>query len=147
VTPNGTIVVGVDGSEDAESALEWAIQEAKLRGSRLKLVSAWHVPAVVYGGPGFAPSLDRPIDETFEEVAEKAVKAATKRAGAAGLEAEAVIRRGQPAEILAEEAESAILLVVGSRGHGGFTGLLLGSVSAQCAHHSPCALVIVRPGA
>ena len=139
-----TIVVGVDGSEDAERALGWAIEEARLRSAPLRLVSAWHVPAVVFGGPGFSPTLDRPIEETFEEVAKEAAEAAAKKARAAGLEAEAATRQGQAADVLLNEAENAGMLVVGSRGHGGFAGLLLGSVSAQCAHHAPCALVIVH---
>jgi nucleotide-binding universal stress UspA family protein len=145
VTQNGTIVVGVDGSEQGERALDWAIDEARLRGSRLRLVSAWHVPAVAYGGPGFAPQLDEPLDKTFEEVAQEVVDAAAQRAHAAGVEAETSVVQGQAADVLVKAGANAGLLVVGSRGHGGFTGLLLGSVSAQCAHHSPCALVVVRP--
>jgi len=147
VTQNGTIVVGVDGSEHGERALDWAIEEAKLRGARLRLVSAWHVPAVVYGGPGFAPQLEEPLDKTFEEVAQEVADDAAKRAREAGVEAETSVVQGQAAEALVEAGANADLLVVGSRGHGGFTGLLLGSVSAQCAHHSLCALVIVRPNA
>jgi nucleotide-binding universal stress UspA family protein len=146
-TDKGTIVVGVDRSEHSERALDWAIDEAKLRGARLRLVSAWHVPTVAYGGPGFAPQLDEPLDKTFEQVAEEAVDAAAKRAREAGVEAVTSVVQGQAAEALVEAGANAELLVVGSRGHGGFSGLLLGSVSAQCAHHAPCALVIVRPGA
>jgi nucleotide-binding universal stress UspA family protein len=145
VTNDGTIVVGVDGSEQGDRALDWAIEEAKLRGARLRLVSAWHVPAVAYGGPGFAPQLQEPLDKTFEEVAQKVVDTAAKRAREAGVEAEMGVEQGQAAEVLVEAGANADLLVIGSRGHGGFAGLLLGSVSAQCAHHSPCALVIVRP--
>jgi nucleotide-binding universal stress UspA family protein len=147
VTQNGWIVVGVDGSEHGERALDWAIEEAKLRSAQLRLVCAWHVPAVVYGGPGFAPQLDEPLDNTFEEVAQEVADDAAKRAREAGVEAETSVVQGQAAEALVEAGGNADLLVVGSRGHGGFTGLLLGSVSAQCAHHSLCALVIVRPNA
>jgi nucleotide-binding universal stress UspA family protein len=144
-TANGAIVVGVDGSEHGERALDWAIDEAKLRGGRLLLISAWHVPAMVYGGPGYGPQLDEPLDRTFEEVAEESVAAALERVRAAGLEAETSVRQGQAAEVLIEASGSADLLVVGSRGHGGFAGLLLGSVSAQCAHHAKCPVMIVRP--
>jgi nucleotide-binding universal stress UspA family protein len=139
-----TIVVGVDGSEHAERALDWAIEEAELRGVRLNLVSAWHVPGAVYGASGFVPPLSESIDETFREVADEVVAAAAERVSAAGVEAETTVRQGQAAEVLLEAAANADMLVVGSRGHGGFTGLLLGSVSAQCAHHAPCPLVIVR---
>ena len=141
----GTIVVGVDGSEHGDRALAWAIDEAKLRSARLRLVSAWHVPAAVYGAPGFVPPVD--VDSTVREVAEKSVEEAAAKAREAGIEADAVIREGHAAQVLVEAADDADLLVIGSRGHGGFSGLLLGSVSAQCAHHAPCALVIVRPPA
>jgi nucleotide-binding universal stress UspA family protein len=141
----GTIVVGVDGSEHGDRALAWAIDEARLRSARLRLVCAWHVPAAVYGAPGFVPPVD--VDSTVREVAEKSVEEAAAKAREAGIEADAVIREGHAAQVLLEAADDADLLVIGSRGHGGFSGLLLGSVSAQCAHHAPCALVIVRPPA
>src|SRR6266508_2618925 len=79
-------------------------------------------------------------------VAEEVAKAAADRARAAGVEAETNVQHGQAADVLIEGAANAELLVVGSRGHGGFAGLLLGSVSAQCAHHALCTLVIVREG-
>jgi nucleotide-binding universal stress UspA family protein len=139
-----TIVVGVDGSEHAERALDWAIEAAKLRGARLVLLSAWHVPAIVYGAPGFAPQLEGRLDKPFEEVAEEVAGAAAKRAREAGAEAETSVRQGQAAEVLIEASGGADLLVVGSRGHGGFAGLLLGSVSAQCAHHAKCPVLIVH---
>jgi nucleotide-binding universal stress UspA family protein len=141
-----TIVVGVDGSESGQRALDWAIAEAKAHGAHLHLVSAWHVPAVVYGGPGYGPQVDEPLEKTFEEVAEEVLEAAAKHAREAGVEAETSVKHGQAAEVLVDTAANADLLVVGSRGHGGFTGLLLGSVSAQCAHHARCPLAIIRPG-
>jgi len=138
-----TIVVGVDGSEHAARALDWAISEAKLRDARIHVVTAWHVPALAYGA-GFAPSMSSPIDEGIRDVAEKVAEAAAERVRAAGIEVETSVPRAQAADALIEFAEDADLLVVGSRGHGGFVGLLLGSVSAQCAHHSPCPLMVVR---
>ena len=139
-----TIVVGVDGSEHGNHALDWAIKEASLRQACLRLVAAWHIPVTVYSGPGYVPTVSR---ESFEELARETADDAVKRAGDAGIEAESVVREGQAAEVLVEEAASADMLVVGSRGHGGFAGLLLGSVSAQCAHHALCPLVVVRPAA
>lgn len=140
----GDIVVGVDGSESSLSALEWAATEAKLRTARLRIVTAWHVPVVAYGAPGFvpvAPSLRESVREEAERVAEHAVE----RAGEAGIEqVEHLVREGQAADVLTDAANGAGLLVVGSRGHGGFAALLLGSVSQQCAHHAPCPIVIVR---
>jgi nucleotide-binding universal stress UspA family protein len=140
-----TIVVGVDGSEHGERALDWAIKEANLRGARLRLVAAWHLPPTVYSGPGYIPTLG--TRESFEEFASEAAEAAATRAREAGVEADSLVREGQAAEILLEEAANADMLVVGSRGHGGFAGLLLGSVSAQCAHHARCPLMVVRPAA
>ena len=141
---SSTIVVGTDGSGHADRALAWAIDEAKLRGARIHVVSAWHVPAMVYGGPGLVPTASVPIEETFRRAAEDAAAAALDQVGAAGVDAEADVVEGQAADALIDAATDADLLVVGSRGHGGFVGLLLGSVSAQCAHHARCPLVIVR---
>lgn len=144
-TAQETIVVGVDGSEHGGRALDWAVKEAGLRSARLRLVVAWHLPPAVYSGPGYIPVVG--TRESFEEFAREAGDAAATRARDAGVEADLVVREGQAAEVLLEEAANADLLVVGSRGHGGFTGLLLGSVSAQCAHHAHCPLVVVRPAA
>jgi nucleotide-binding universal stress UspA family protein len=140
---NATIVVGTDGSRHADRALAWAIDEAKLRGARIHVVSAWHVPAMVYGGPGVVPTTSVPFEETFSKAAENAVAAALERVREAGVDADASVVEGQAADALIDAAAQADLLVVGSRGHGGFVGLLLGSVSGQCAHHAPCPLVIV----
>jgi nucleotide-binding universal stress UspA family protein len=138
------IVVGVDGSEHSDRALSWAIDEARLRGVRLQAVSVWHVPALVYGGSGFTSSVGTVVDDAFREVAEESATTAARTAHDAGLEVDVDVEHGQTVDTLLEAAEDAQLLVVGSRGHGGFAGLLLGSVSAQCAHHAPCPLVIVR---
>lgn len=136
------IVVGVDGSDHADRALVWALDEAELRAAKLHVVTAWHVPAMVYGGPGFvvSPSADASFRAAAKDVAETAVE----KARDAGVDAETSVQQGQAADVLIETAANADLLIVGSRGHGGFVGLLLGSVSSQCAHHAPCPLVIVR---
>ena len=138
------IVVGVDGSDCGGRAVEWAVGQARLTSARLQFVTAWHVPFLAYGAIGLLPPLSTEVDVSFRAVAEDLAAAAAARAQAAGVEAQSTVRHGQPADVLIEEAEGADLLVVGSRGHGGFAGLLLGSVSAQCAHHAPCSLVIVR---
>ena len=137
-----TIVVGVDGSDTAVKALEFALAEAKLRGSEVKAVSAWHVPAAAYES-GWAPV---PLDiGDFEKPAHDALAASLEQAGAgeSGVSVTPIVRQGQAAEVLVAEAKGADLLVLGSRGLGGFRGLLLGSVSQQCAHHAPCPVVIV----
>jgi len=138
-----TIVVGVDGSDHADRALAWAIDEAKLRTARMRAVTAWHVPAMVYGASGFVPAVSPSADE-IRTVAEEAAEAAAEKARGSGVDVETSVQHGQAADVLINAAADAELLVVGSRGHGGFAGLLLGSVSAQCAQHAPCPVVIVR---
>ena len=137
-----TIVVGVDGSEGAVAALRFGIEEAKLRGSGLKVVTAWHIPVAAYES-GWVPI---PVDATdYEVLAKTALERTIEGAGtgAAGVEITKVVREGQAADILVAEATGADLLVVGSRGLGGFRELLLGSTSQQCAHHAPCPVTIV----
>ena len=138
------IVVGVDGSEGAVQALRFAIEEARIRGAELRAVSAWHVPPAVYG-TGWAPA-STDLDE-FRKLAEASLRESVEEAGAteAGIEVTPVVREGHPVDLLLEESEGAALLVLGTRGLGGFKGLLLGSVSQQCAHHAPCPVVIVPP--
>jgi nucleotide-binding universal stress UspA family protein len=137
------IVVGIDGSEPSKQALRWALGEARLRGASLRVVYAWTMP--VYFGYGVTPAAvldpqslraaaNENLDETVAEVVGGAKDVSIERKAVEGLAAQALV----------EEAKDADLLVVGSRGHGGFTGLLLGSVSQQCAHHAPCPVVIVR---
>jgi nucleotide-binding universal stress UspA family protein len=139
----GLIVVGVDGSEASKEALRWAIREAELRHATLRAVHAWLYPAVLTGG--FVPpdALDWNV---LRSDAEEALHATLREV--AGEDPRANIERivvdGPAARALVEAAKDADLLVVGSRGHSGFTGLLLGSVSQQCAHHAPCAVVIMR---
>lgn len=140
------IVVGIDGSDDSKQALEWALDEARLRGASLRVVYAWMLP-VYATGYGFAPgalidpvamseSASSHLDKTIDEIVSKAKDVAVERKAI----------EGPAAQVLVEEAEGADLLVVGSRGHGGFAGLLLGSVSQQCAHHATCPVAIVPNG-
>jgi nucleotide-binding universal stress UspA family protein len=137
------IVVGVDGSESARAALRFAVEEARLRSARMRVVAAWHVPTTVYQG-AYVPT-NPSLGEELETSTRRAVEAALGELSdvAEDIVVETVVREGQAAQILIEEAESADLLVLGSRGLGGFRGLLLGSVSQQCAHHASCPLVIV----
>jgi nucleotide-binding universal stress UspA family protein len=140
----GRIIVGVDGSEGSVQALRFAIEEAKIRGAELRAVSAWHVPPAVYGA-GWAPA-STDVDE-FRKLAESALRESVEEAGAAqaGIEVTSIVREGHPVDLLVEESGDADLLVLGTRGLGGFKELLLGSVSQQCAHHASCPVVIVPP--
>ena len=140
-----TVVVGVDGSEGAAAALEFAAGEAALRNVRLRIVSAWEVPAAVYGA-GFTPPMDAGTLEAFavraQQVADEA--SATVKKLHPSLEVEARALTGQPADVLLAESSDAELIVVGRRGLGGFKSLLLGSVSQQVVHYATCPVVVVN---
>jgi nucleotide-binding universal stress UspA family protein len=138
-----TVVVGVDGSEGALEALRFAIAEARRRGARLRVVTAWHVPAMAYGAVGFAPPYDprQLFREGATDSLDRALEAVEDEL--AGIEVQRQVTEGQPVEVLLAAAQDADLLVVGSRGLGGFSGLLLGSVSHGCASRAPCPVVIV----
>jgi nucleotide-binding universal stress UspA family protein len=142
-----TIVVGVDGSDCARAALEFAIGEAAMRGARLRIVSAWDVAPAVYAG-GFAPGFDQETIDAFHENADAVVREALAEAKRLqpALETEGHTREGQAAEVLLDEARDAALVVVGNRGRGGFASLLLGSVSQQVVHHAACPVFVIRQG-
>ncbi len=138
------IVIGVDGSEGAQSALAWALAEARLRQTMLRVVCAWEVPVLIYGA---APAYVPPVDPTSDSklAAERAIDDALRELSGAtdGLEVERVVVNGHAAPILVDASGEAELLVVGSRGLGGFTGLVLGSVSQHCVHHARCPVVVI----
>lgn len=141
-----TIVVGIDGSEGARRALEFALREAKLRGAEVHAVTTWQVPTMAYPG-GYVPQVPtkdewaQAATETLDEVLD------SYNGAKAGVDVARIVREGQAADVLVEESEHADLLVVGSRGLGGFRGLLVGSVSQQCAHHAHCPVAIVPKSA
>jgi len=140
-----TIVVGVDGSEGGEAALEFAAAEAVFRGARLKILSAWQVPNLAYGAD-FGPPLDPATWDAFRlrahQVAADALAAMKKLHPS--LEGEALAVQGQPADVLLEHGEDGTLIVVGRRGLGGFSSLLVGSVSHQVVQHAKCPVVVVN---
>jgi nucleotide-binding universal stress UspA family protein len=138
-TDRGKIVVGVDGSEGSDCALQWAVAEGALRDARVIAVNAWEVP---YLGELAGSREYQSARVEYEHRANEVVKEAVDRAHAP--EVETLVLHGTAAEMLETAARDADLLVVGSRGRGGFAGLLLGSVSSRCAQHSPCPVVIVK---
>lgn len=143
---NGLIVVGVDSSEGAKTALRFALEEAELRRATLRVVHAWQFGSIgVSGLEGFSPVLGADLGD-LRRTAEVALDAVIHEVAPAadGIVIERRVSEGAPATVLVDESRRADLLVVGSRGHGGFAGLLLGSVSQQCAHHAACPVVIVR---
>jgi nucleotide-binding universal stress UspA family protein len=135
------IVVGVDGSADAQVALEWAVAEAERRNAPLTVITV--VPLVAVHGQPRAPILKPADDETLKAAATATTVAVEK--ATAGREISVSVRAatGAPAEILLKASADADLLVVGSRGRGGFARLLLGSVSSQVVHHTNCPTVVV----
>jgi nucleotide-binding universal stress UspA family protein len=136
----GRIVVGVDGSTQSRNALRWAAKEAQCTGDSLTAVMSWHNPYPEMWIPRLGPTADpmelarRSLDQLVGEVLGKDPVVAVEK----------VVLEGPPAKVLIEAAHGADLLVVGSRGLGAFTGLVLGSVSLHCVAHAPCPVVVVR---
>jgi nucleotide-binding universal stress UspA family protein len=134
----GRIVVGVDGSPASLGALQWAVRQASLTGAFVEAVTAWQFPGTYGGYPVDAGTDWRANAQAIQETAVKE---------ALGDEATALVRRvaeGHSVRVLLDAAADAELLVVGSRGHGGFAGMLLGSVSEHVVAHAPCAVVVVK---
>jgi nucleotide-binding universal stress UspA family protein len=142
------IIVGVDHSPAARAALRFALAEAELRHTSLRAVHAWQLGYIGYSIEGFYPPIGAQLED-LRDGAKAALDATLQEAipDAGGVEVDRRIIEGPPAAVLIAESQDAELLVVGSRGLGGFSGLLLGSVSQQCAHHAACPVVIVRPPA
>jgi len=142
-----TIVIGIDGSETANEALRVAADEARLHDARLRIVVVWQLSSLMYGS-GYA-AFD---EDTLNAVRDRAQRIADKaRAMVAELaptvECDAAVLEGQPADALLGASKDADLIVVGSRGLGGFKRLMLGSVSDQVVHHAPCPVLVVQPRA
>jgi nucleotide-binding universal stress UspA family protein len=136
------IVVGIDGSAGSKAALRFAAKEAELRGTALKVVSAWHVPAGLYSAPTYVELDLDSLRQSAVDVAKQEIVDVLGADRASGIDI--VTHEGNAAQALLEESREAELLVVGSRGHGGFAGLLLGSVSQQCTAHAVCPVVVVH---
>ena len=138
-----TIVVGVDGSEGSKLALRWACDEARrIDDAQVVAVATWTYP-VVAASPWMG-GYDVPMDLT--EPTSDVVAQAIAEVVAEGVPADQISSKvvcGPAASTLIEAGDGADLLVVGSRGLGGFTGLLLGSVSHQVAAHAPCPVIVV----
>jgi nucleotide-binding universal stress UspA family protein len=142
----GVIVVGVDHSAGAKAAVRFALDEARLRQATLRVVHAWQFGYIgATGLEGWLPAAGGELED-FRQAAAAALDETLRDVGADtdGVAIERRVDQGTPAAVLVEESRGADLLVVGSRGHGGFAQLLLGSVSQQCAQHAFCPVVIVR---
>lgn len=139
------IVVGVDGSDCSLTALRWALAEGDLRHLPVHVVLSWSMPPILGMAPVVLPSeseleagaraeLDAIVKEHAENVQGRSADSPITSA----------VAEGSAALALIAAAEQASLLVVGTRGHGGFAGLLLGSVSQQCVAHASCPVVVVH---
>ncbi|MEU6466551.1 universal stress protein [Streptomyces sp. NPDC046976] len=138
------IVVGVDGSEGSRQALNWAVRQAELTGGWVEAVIAWDVPQF-HGALGWMPPSSSD-EAALEGRAQSEVTSAVEEAVAAHptVQVSTVARYGTPASVLLEASRDAALLVVGSRGLGGFKGLLLGSVAQHCVQHAHCPVLVLR---
>ena len=139
------IVAGVDGSASSISALRWAIRQAELTGTSVAAVIAWHYPAAAAGG-GYGMAVAGAEASDYREIAEKIVADAIGSAldPASRVRVRPSVVEGNSARVLLDASAGADLLVVGSRGHGGFTEALLGSVSQHCVQHASCPVVVIR---
>ncbi|MDZ4091280.1 MAG: universal stress protein [Arthrobacter sp.] len=145
-TGSFVIVVGFDGSRNSQTALRWAMDEAQQRNGQLRLVTAWSkpplswFPAVLETAAGEIAAEDSP-----QQIAETVQADALKTAESEGVAATGqVVHNDSAASAIIDAAKDADLVVVGARGHGGFTGLHLGSAATQIITHSPCSVLVVR---
>lgn len=143
-TENGSdgrqrIVAGIDGSPASLNALEWAVRQAELTNASLEIVSSWEWPAsfgwsLIPEGYDPATDLQKMVDQLLTSV----------RANHPKVSITAKIVEGHPAPVLINESKGASLLVVGSRGHGEFVGMLIGSTSEHCVANAACPVVVFR---
>jgi nucleotide-binding universal stress UspA family protein len=134
------LVVGVDGSASSLAALHWAAHQSELTGSVVEVVTAWEWP-MTYGSPFVLTGDYNPVTEA-QRVLDDAL--ANARVDHPKVDFRAVVVEGHPALKLVEASQGADLLIVGSRGHGEFTGMLLGSVSEHCVTNAACPVLVIR---
>jgi nucleotide-binding universal stress UspA family protein len=138
---SGRIVVGIDGSGASTDALRWAARQAALTGSPLEVIMTWEWPASLgWSAPipdGYDPETD------IRQILDAAVEAALAEYPNVTVDRRVV--NGHPAPALVDASKGADLLVLGSRGHGEFVGMLLGSVSEFCTTNAHCPVLVHRP--
>ncbi|MEU7696542.1 universal stress protein [Microbispora hainanensis] len=139
---SGPIIVGTDGSPAATAAVRWAADDAARRGCPLRFVSV--VDHWAYGIPKFPTSGGDPLTAHAERALAAAEAVARERQPDVKVSTEII--EGIPSRVLRDKAKEAVEIVLGSRGLGGFAGIVLGSVSTNVAGHAPCPVVVVRPG-
>ena len=139
------IIVGVDGSDSSRAALLWAYNEASHHAASITVVSTWHPPALPMTPPygslppeGYVSQPERDALDLLERFV------AELDARTPPVDLRTVVEKGNPAEVLIKYSREADMVIVGSRGHGGFAGMLLGSVSQHLVAHADCPVVVVR---
>ena len=139
----GGIVVGVDGSEHSLDALRWAAAEARLRGVGVHVVGTFTTPVM---STGYEVAVPDPTDlqSASETMLAAAVDSVRQTGGLDGVDVVTEVLEGHAGERLIALSRDADLIVVGSRGRGGFMGLLLGSVTTYVVNHAHCPVVVVR---
>jgi nucleotide-binding universal stress UspA family protein len=130
------IVVGIDGSASSIDALRWAVRQAQLTGAAVEALMAWQYPA------GLLPPGTQDLEAESRRALDGAIEGALS--GAPLVHVTRVVEEGAPAPTLVRRSRDAALLVVGSRGHGAFVGMLIGSVSEYCVTHAHCPVVVLR---
>jgi len=137
------VVVGIDGSDPSKNALRWAYFVAQTTGAHVEAVIAWH-PFVAMGWQGMGGSAVGNFDPqtTARDVLEATVADVFGDDRPADLKL--TVADGPAGNVLLTASKGARMLVVGSRGHGGFAGLLLGSVSAVCSEHATCPVLVIH---
>ncbi len=143
ITTVAPVLAGVDGSDDAKLAVDLAAWEADRRHAPLRLVCGFQ-PVHVYGMVAVGYDLERQVRDLEDILTAESARVARRYPD---LTIQTQVVRGVPAGVLVDESAAAQLVVVGSRGRGGFTSLLLGSVSAQVAAHAKAPVIVVRPPA
>ena len=130
------IVVGIDGSASSIHALRWAVRQAQATGSAVEAVMAWQYPV------GLVPAGGQDFEAESRQALDDAIEGAFSRSPL--VQVNQVVEEGEPALALVGRSRDAALLVVGSRGHGAFVGMLIGSVSQYCVTHAHCPVVVLR---
>ena len=140
------IVVGVDGSENSLDALRWAAVEARVRNALLRVVAIFNAPIMSTGYEVVAPD-PSDLAAASNTMLDAAVDTIREEGGLEGVQVATEVVEGHAGERLIELSNSADLVVVGARGHGGFLGMVLGSVTGHVVNHAACPVVVVRNSA
>ena len=139
------IIAGIDGSDHSRHALEWAITEAAVRHAPLTVLAVHQAVAGVWGGGPVTYPGDPELTARTQDAAQQETDSVLEKSGADARPPSVTVRsvNGMPAEEILRAAADADMIVIGSRGAGGFKRLLMGSVAAQVTHHARCPVVVI----